>query len=250
MTRWMHAARIGLALPGIAPDGFSTAWRARHTRRRLGSCEDLNLRRVSRDGHVPVTFSPEDARTLALPCETLTSRASRGGHSLPGSPRDARDAPRTAAPAPNPHPFRPLRPRAAPPAVADPNHPAANPATTPTSPPTATPRSSKRSGRSRRASSVPMAMSRPARRDSRPGFSRPASSPTASPGGASFAPTERWRWGRSSAGASGPRASPSRETGSTSTSPVSLTNRDRGVRRSGGRESNPRHQLGRLRLYH
>ena len=29
--------------------------------------------------------------------ETLTSRPSRGGHSLPGSPRDARDAPRTAA---------------------------------------------------------------------------------------------------------------------------------------------------------
>jgi hypothetical protein len=30
--------------------------------------------------------------------EPLTSRASRGGHSQPGSPRDARDAPRTAAP--------------------------------------------------------------------------------------------------------------------------------------------------------
>ncbi len=87
------------SLPGIAAGGSSTTWPARHTRRRLGSCEDLNLRRVSRDGHVPVTFPPEGARTLALPCETLTSRASRGGHSLPGSPRDARDAPRTAAPA-------------------------------------------------------------------------------------------------------------------------------------------------------
>src|SRR6201996_3895902 len=30
-----------------------------------------------------------------LPAEPLTSRASRGGHSLPGPPRDARDAPRT-----------------------------------------------------------------------------------------------------------------------------------------------------------
>ena len=35
-------------------------------------------------------------RTLHLPGETLTSRASRGGHSLPGPPRDARDLPRTA----------------------------------------------------------------------------------------------------------------------------------------------------------
>ncbi len=32
-----------------------------------------------------------------LPGEPLTSRASRGGHSLPGPPRDARDATRTAA---------------------------------------------------------------------------------------------------------------------------------------------------------
>src|SRR5262245_47074308 len=32
---------------------------------------------------------------------TLTSRASRGGHSLPGPPRDARDATRTAATAPS-----------------------------------------------------------------------------------------------------------------------------------------------------
>src|ERR1700749_3797711 len=34
---------------------------------------------------------------FAVPPQTLASRASRGGHSLPGSSRDARDARRTAA---------------------------------------------------------------------------------------------------------------------------------------------------------
>src|ERR1700759_3744535 len=45
--------------------------------------------------HVSVSIPTEDARTLVLAHGTLTSRASRGGHSLPGPPRDARDAPRT-----------------------------------------------------------------------------------------------------------------------------------------------------------
>jgi hypothetical protein len=37
------------------------------------------------------------AALCPVPHETLTSRASRGGHSLPGPPRDARDGSRTAA---------------------------------------------------------------------------------------------------------------------------------------------------------
>jgi hypothetical protein len=44
-----------------------------------------HLRDVS---HVPATGRPHPC---VIPCETPTSRAFRGGHSLPGSPRDARD---------------------------------------------------------------------------------------------------------------------------------------------------------------
>jgi hypothetical protein len=60
------------------------------------------------------SFPTGSARPCAVPRETLTSRAFRGGHSLPGSPRNARDAPRTAAPATN-H-ARPSPPSAAAPA--------------------------------------------------------------------------------------------------------------------------------------
>jgi hypothetical protein len=50
-----------------------------------------------------------------LPHEPLTSRASRGGHTQPGPPRDARDAPRTAAPAWNDAGPGPNEPRPQPP---------------------------------------------------------------------------------------------------------------------------------------
>jgi len=45
---------------------------------------------------VPAT---QGSHPCALPAESLTSRAFRGGHSLPGPPRNARDA--------GPHPLRP-----------------------------------------------------------------------------------------------------------------------------------------------
>src|SRR5262249_38268959 len=45
--------------------------------------------RLLGDRASPVTDAPSLCR---FPAERLTSRASRGGHSLPGSPRDARDA--------------------------------------------------------------------------------------------------------------------------------------------------------------
>jgi len=59
------------------------------------------------DGHGSRTFVPSLCRMFHGP---LTSRASRGGHSLPGPPRDARDALRSAAPAGKtgqPHPSYP-----------------------------------------------------------------------------------------------------------------------------------------------
>src|ERR1700759_3903579 len=57
-------------------------------------------------GHVSVSSPTEDARTLVLPHGTLTARASRGRPPLPRPPRDARDAPRTAAAAANRGPSR------------------------------------------------------------------------------------------------------------------------------------------------
>src|SRR6201996_1402856 len=56
---------------------------------------DLTL---GRDGHGSSTFLTS---LCPLPHGPLTSRASRGGHSLPGPPRDARDVARTGATAPN-----------------------------------------------------------------------------------------------------------------------------------------------------
>src|SRR4029077_15401346 len=66
--------------------------------------------------HGPVTFR-RNARTLVLPTrmrgdpcpppESPSSRASRGGLSPPGSPRDARDGPAPAAGAPRPPPPSP-----------------------------------------------------------------------------------------------------------------------------------------------
>src|SRR6185437_4739630 len=63
---------------------------------RPGACVSGHEVRVSRDEESEtVTEERSSCRTLDLPGETLTSRASRGGHSLPGPPRDARDATRT-----------------------------------------------------------------------------------------------------------------------------------------------------------
>src|SRR5215471_2854803 len=50
------------------------------------------MQTVLRRRDVRVSFPAETLRPCVVPHETLTSRASRGGHSLPGPPRDARDA--------------------------------------------------------------------------------------------------------------------------------------------------------------
>src|SRR5262245_48502321 len=72
--------------------------------RPLGGPEGVRPRRLRRRPDVFVTSplktpdgSVDFVTTRVLFPRTPPSRASRGGHSLPGPPRDARDAPRTAA---------------------------------------------------------------------------------------------------------------------------------------------------------
>jgi hypothetical protein len=95
-----HTSPVGQDLAGATYCRHTTVSRPGADRPRLAALSG-DVPDAVRGGDVSVAFLPEDERTLVLPCKSLASRASRGGHGLPGPPRDARDGPRTAAGAAN-----------------------------------------------------------------------------------------------------------------------------------------------------
>src|ERR1700733_9499779 len=81
----------------VTQHGFTLREQGRSTLSEFGPLWGTKSTQRVRDLHASVRLLPAGSRTRANPHERLASRPSRGGLSLPGSSRDARDGPTPAA---------------------------------------------------------------------------------------------------------------------------------------------------------